>query len=65
MERSGVPLVRDHSKGINGWGDVDTGPVILGAGCVSSIVGATACRLNGDVFHAQDSRLLWKASEWS
>lgn len=54
MERFSVPLVREYPKGIRGWGDVDSGPVILGAGCAASIVGAAACRLNGDVFHAQE-----------
>lgn len=54
MERFGVPLVREYPKGVSGWGDVDSGPVILGAGFAASIVGAAACRLNGDVFHAQE-----------
>lgn len=54
MERFGVPLVREYPKGISGRGDVDSGPVILGAGCAASIVGAAACRLNRDGFHAQE-----------
>lgn len=54
MERFGVPLVREYPKGITGWGDVDSGPVVLGAGCAASVVGSAACRQNGDVFHAQE-----------
>lgn len=52
MERSGVPLVREYPTGISGWGDVDPGPVIMGAGCAASILGAAACRANGDLFYA-------------
>lgn len=54
MERFGVPLFREYPKGMRGMGDVDSGPVILGAGFAASIVGAAACRANGDVFHAQE-----------
>lgn len=54
MERFGVPLVREYPQGITGWGDVDSGPVILGAGCAASIVGSAACRMNSDAFHAQE-----------
>ncbi|HRH67925.1 MAG TPA: hypothetical protein PLB89_00320 [Flavobacteriales bacterium] len=54
MERLGVPLVREYPKGVTGRGDVDSGPVILGAGCAASIVGSGACRMNGDVLHAQE-----------
>ncbi len=54
MERFGVPLVREYPRGVTGWGDVDSGPVILSAGCVASIVGSAACRSNGDGIHAQE-----------
>lgn len=52
MERFGIPLVREYPKGVVGMGDVDSGPVILGAGCAATIVGAGACRGNRDLFHA-------------
>ena len=54
MERLGVPLFREYPKGQSGMGDVDSGPVILGAGFAASIVGAAACRANDDAFHAQE-----------
>ena len=54
MERLGVPAVSEYPKGTFGWGDVDSGPLILGAGPAATIVGSAACRMNGDVFHAQE-----------
>lgn len=54
VERFGVPVVREHPKGHVGAGDVDSGPVILGAGSSATVVGTAACRANGDVFHAQE-----------
>lgn len=53
-ERFGVPVVREHPKGEAGAGDVDSGPVILGAGSSATVVGTAACRANGDLFHAQE-----------
>jgi hypothetical protein len=53
-ERLGVPMVREHVKGTWGPVDVDSGPVLLGAGSSATVVGAAACRANGDVFHAQE-----------
>lgn len=52
MERFGVPLVREYPKGVKGVGDVDSGPVLLGAGFAATIVASGACRVNRDVFHA-------------
>jgi hypothetical protein len=49
----GVPIVREYPKGQNGSGDVDSGPVIFGAGSSATIVGAGACRANRDWSHAQ------------
>lgn len=54
MERFGVPAVSEYPRGSFGWGDVDSGPLILGAGPAATIVGSAACRMNGDVFHAQE-----------
>ncbi len=54
MERLGVPAVSEYPRGSFGWGDVDSGPLILGAGPAATIVGSAACRMNGDVFHAQE-----------
>jgi len=34
----GLPIVREYPKGIKGYGDVDSGPVILGIGSVATIV---------------------------
>jgi hypothetical protein len=53
-ERFGVPVVREHPRGEAGAGDVDSGPVILGAGSSATVVGTAACRANNDVFHAQE-----------
>jgi hypothetical protein len=38
-------------KTARGKGDIDSGPLIFGAGPVAMIVGAGACRTNGDAFH--------------
>ena len=54
MERFGVPAVSEYPRGSFGWGDVDPGPLILGAGPAATIVGSAACRMNGDVLHAQE-----------
>ncbi|MCC7502435.1 MAG: hypothetical protein IT229_07885 [Flavobacteriales bacterium] len=54
MERLGVPAVSEYPQGTFGWGDVDSGPLILGAGPAATIVGSAACRVNGDEFHAQE-----------
>lgn len=53
-ERLGVPVVREHPRGANGRGDVDSGPLILGVGPAATIVGASAASASGDVFHAQE-----------
>ncbi len=51
--RLGVPMVREFAKGFTGTGDVDSGPVILGAGSSATIVGPGAFRMNGDLGSAQ------------
>ena len=50
-ERMGVPLVTEYPKDFTVKGDVDSGPLIFGAGPVATIVGAGACRANADGFH--------------
>ena len=50
-ERMGVPVVTEFPKDHTGKGDVDSGPLIFGAGPVATIVGAGACRANADAFH--------------
>lgn len=54
MERLGVPAAREHPIGDPSPGDIDSGPLILGFGPASSIVGAAACKRNGDAFHATE-----------
>lgn len=48
----GVPMVREYPKGAYGVGDVDSGPVIFGAGSSATIVGPGAFRRNGDPANA-------------
>jgi len=38
-KRLGLPGIREYPKGAKGYGDVDSGPVILGIGGAASIVG--------------------------
>lgn len=54
MERLGVPAAREHPIGDPSPGDIDSGPLILGFGPASTIVGAAACKRNGDGFHATE-----------
>lgn len=54
MERFGVPAAREHPIGDASPGDIDSGPLILGFGPASTIVGAAACKRNGDAFHATE-----------
>lgn len=53
-ERMGVPMITEYPSGHSGAGDVDSGPLILGAGPVAMIVGAGACRVHGDAFHEHE-----------
>jgi hypothetical protein len=53
-ERFGVPIIREYPNGHLGAGDVDSGPLVLGAGPVAMIVGAGACRVHGDAFHEHE-----------
>jgi len=44
----GWPGVRVFPRGVNGHGDVDSGPVVLGFGGPATVVGAGAALANGD-----------------
>jgi hypothetical protein len=47
--RFGLPAMLEHPIGTSGRGDIDSGPLIFGVGPAATIVGAGACRRNGDV----------------
>lgn len=49
--RLGIPMIREFASGTNGSGDVDSGPVIFGAGSSATIVGPGAFRMNMDVMN--------------
>lgn len=51
--RFGMAVVLEHPKGVHKSGDIDSGPLILGAGTAATIVAAAACRANGDANQAQ------------
>jgi len=42
-------MVREYPKGKRGFGDIDSGPVIFGAGATASIVGLAAYLANDDL----------------
>lgn len=50
-KRFGLPGIREYPKGKVGYGDIDSGPVILDIGGAASIVGQRAMGLNGDWIH--------------
>ncbi|MEL7222176.1 MAG: hypothetical protein AAGJ93_12710 [Bacteroidota bacterium] len=47
--RFGLPGIREYVKNNNGFGDIDSGPVILGIGGAASIVGMGSSAQYGDV----------------
>ena len=47
--RMGVPGVREYPHGVDGIGDVDSGPVVLGFAGPAMVVGAAAARVHGDL----------------
>jgi hypothetical protein len=51
--RFGMAVALEHPKGVHKPGDIDSGPLILGAGPAATIVAAAACRANGDANQAQ------------
>jgi hypothetical protein len=51
----GLPCIREYPKGKEGLGDIDSGPVLFGAGGAATIVGIKAMRVNGS--HKRSSML--------
>ncbi|HEX9940127.1 MAG TPA: hypothetical protein VGB15_23525 [Longimicrobium sp.] len=51
-----LPAVREYPHGVNGEGDVDSGPVILGVSAPASVVGVAAARMVGRPAAAADLR---------
>lgn len=47
-KRLGLNAIREYPKNVEGYGDVDSGPVIWGIGTASTIVGHRAAQLNKD-----------------
>ena len=47
-ERVGLYGIREYPKGVSGWGDVDSGPVIWGIGSSASVVGQRTMGLFGE-----------------
>ncbi|TXF89947.1 hypothetical protein FUA23_08290 [Neolewinella aurantiaca] len=47
-QRLGLPGIREYPKGMEGTGDIDSGPVIWGIGGAASVVGQRAAYVNGD-----------------
>jgi hypothetical protein len=45
--RLGLPGIREYPAGIDGNGDIDSGPVIWGIGGAASVVGQRAAAANG------------------
>jgi len=46
--RAGMPGVREYPKGVNGSGDIDSGPLILGISASASAVTIGVARVMGD-----------------
>jgi hypothetical protein len=46
--RLGLPAIREYPQGIEGEGDIDSGPVIWGIGGAASVVGQRAALVNGN-----------------
>ncbi|MEO0557993.1 MAG: hypothetical protein AAF170_07400 [Bacteroidota bacterium] len=43
-----LPAVREYPRSFDGEGDIDSGPIVLGAGAPASVVGIAAARSVGD-----------------
>lgn len=50
----GLPAVREYPKGMSGWGDIDSGPVILGVGFAATIVSIGTLAMIGEPQAAQN-----------
>lgn len=46
------PVIREYPHGVEGAGDVDSGPVVLGVSAPASVVGIGAARATGDLGRA-------------
>ncbi|MDF1697554.1 MAG: hypothetical protein P1U56_17045 [Saprospiraceae bacterium] len=55
-KRLGLYGVREHPKGVNSSGDIDSGPVIWGIGGAASVVGQRAMWKNGAIEEAKSIR---------
>ena len=51
-----LPIVREYPRGVAGSGDVDSGPVVLGASAPASVVGIGAALAAGDSERAEGLR---------
>lgn len=51
-----LPVVREFPRGVDGEGDIDSGPVILGVSAPASVVGIAAARVTGHDRAAADLR---------
>lgn len=69
----GVPAVREYPLGIDGEGDVDSGPLIFGISASATVVALGAARVNGDqelsqalvqAIDAAGMPLSWNGQKW-
>ncbi|GAB5536229.1 MAG: hypothetical protein Rubg2KO_24780 [Rubricoccaceae bacterium] len=51
-----LPAIREYPRSFEGTGDIDSGPIVLGAGAPASVVGIAAARSVGDLETAQALR---------
>lgn len=51
-----LPAIREYPRSFEGTGDIDSGPIVLGAGAPASVVGIAAARSVGDLKTAQALR---------
>lgn len=54
--RLGLPGIREYPKGTKGYGDIDSGPVLLDIGGAASIVGQRTMAMYGDWLHYKGLR---------
>lgn len=45
----GLPAIREYPKGVDGTGDIDSGPVVWGIGAAASVVGIGTLNAVGDI----------------
>ena len=51
-----LPAIREYPRSFKGTGDIDSGPIVLGAGAPASVVGIAAARAVGDAETVQALR---------